>query len=422
MLYLPKVFYRRFFQDRYKEGGLERLGYVSRRTNLPHCIWIHAVSVGEVNAAKLLIQELTSELPDYEIVISTTTDTGYARAKALYGERMSVFYYPLDFSWSVKRALDRIKPDVCILVELEVWPNFARLASQRGIGLVVFNGRISDESFPRYKKVKPIAGWMFSMVNVFLVQTRQYKNRFTALGVEEEKIIITGSVKYDTAGLTANIAGSNELADKLNVTPDQRLIVAGGTGNGEEIEILKVFKALREEFENIRLAIVPRKPERFNEVASLIQKEGFELLRYSELKGAEPKERPSARTVILGDTMGDLKKFYSLAELVFVGRSLTPMGGSDMMESTAMGKFTAFGIYTFNFNQTVEALLDGCGAVQVNNAKELEEVFAKALRQSDYKEKIAKNGRKVIEENQGATEKSVKVIKEIIYNQEDTIK
>jgi 3-deoxy-D-manno-octulosonic-acid transferase len=345
--------------------------------------------------------------------MSTTTDTGYARAKAVYGKDMAVFYYPLDFSWAVKRAFERIKPDVCILVELEVWPNFSQEAKKRGVPLAVFNGRLSDKSFPRYKKIKPITAWMFAKVDKFLVQTKQYKNRFVALGVDESKVVVTGSVKYDTAQVTDNIDGSEQLAAKLAIGKDGRLLVAGGTGPGEEQIILDVYRELRGQFPDLRLAVVPRKPERFNEVAALIEKDGLELVRYSEVKETQGRE-VSTESVILGDTMGDLRKFYSLADIVFVGRSLCPMGGSDMMESTALGKFTAFGRYTFNFEQTVQALLDGGGAVEVADGDELKKVFARALSDQAYRKEVCENGRKVIIDNQGATERSVREIKGLI--------
>ena len=237
------------------------------------------------------------------------------------------------------------------------------------------------------------------------------KNRFIALGVDADKVIVTGSVKYDTAEITDNIEGSKELAEKLGINNDQQLFVAGGTGPGEESIILDVFKKLKTDHKNLRLAIVPRKPERFNEVAAMIERESLALVRYSKLKNSKAVTEIQPETVILGDTMGDLRKFYSLSEVVFVGRSLCAMGGSDMMESTAMGKFTTFGPHTFNFNQTVEVLLAGKGAVEVRDSKELKEMLSKALNEPEYKKAISENGQKVIKQNQGATARSVNEIK-----------
>jgi 3-deoxy-D-manno-octulosonic-acid transferase len=421
IIYLPKVVYRRLFHGRYTEGGGERLGFVNRRSDKDKCVWIHSVSVGEVNATRTLVEELAVVLPDAEIVMSSTTDTGYARAKAMYGDKMEVFYYPLDFSWAVKRAFDRLKPDICILVELEVWPNFTREAQERGIPVVVFNGRLSDKSFPRYMKIRPITERMFSKVSKFLVQTRQYKNRFAALGVEEAKVIVTGSVKYDTAEVSESIEGSERVAAELGIDSGQRLFVVGGSGPGEEQIILDLFGSLKRDFVDLRLVIVPRKPERFNEVAAMIEKNGFDLIRYGSVKGGDQMREVSPQTVILVDTMGDLRKFYDLAEVVFVGRSLCPMGGSDMMESTALGKFTVFGRYTFNFEQTVEALLAGKGAVEVSDGADLEAVLRKALSDNEYKKMISENGRKVILENQGATAKSVREITELLSKRDKLI-
>ncbi len=408
--YLPKVFYRRFAENRYKKGGSERLGYVSRRSGKPRCIWIHSVSMGEVNATKTLVDALRRELTDTEIVMSTTTDTGYERAQTLYGKDMSVFYYPFDFSWVVKKAFNRIKPDLCVLVELEVWPNFVQTAADRGIPVVVFNGRLSDKSFPRYQKIRRLTKWMFDKVSLFLVQSQEYADKFAALGVAKDKVIVTGSVKYDTAQLGDKIEGSDLLAESLGIDKDQRLFVAGGTGPDEEKIILDVYTGLKRKFEDLRLAIVPRKPERFNEVAALIQKTGFDLVRYSEIKNSPQSPAPAPQTVILGDTMGDLRKFYSLSKVVFVGRTLCPMGGSDMMESAAMGRFTVFGTHTFNFKQTVDVLLKDDGAIEVADGRALEIEIEKALIDDGYREKIAANGQRIISQNQGATEKSVRAI------------
>ncbi len=408
--YLPKALYRRFAENRYKKGGGERLGYVSRKSSKPKCIWIHSVSMGEVNATQTLVDALRKELTDTEIVMSTTTDTGYERAQALYGKDMSIFYYPFDFSHIVERAFNRINPDLCVLVELEVWPNFVQEANKRDVPVIVFNGRLSDKSFPRYRKIKRLTKWMFDKVSLFLVQSPEYADKFAALGVDENKIAITGSVKYDTAQITDKIEGSKRLAESLGIGRGQRLFVAGGTGPDEEKIILDVYAELKCKFADLRLAIVPRKPERFNEVAALIEKAGFDLVRYSEVKNTPQSRIPDIRTVILGDTMGDLRKFYSLSDIVFVGRTLCPMGGSDMMESTAMGKFTVFGPHTFNFKQTVDVLLKGNGAVEAANQNELKAIVEKALCDDGYRKMIAANGQRVIAENQGATGKSVEAI------------
>jgi len=416
----PMVLYRVVRYKRYRTGWAQRLGKIARRNPDKKCIWLHAVSVGELNAAKTIIESLQNKFADFEIVVSTTTDTGFARASALFGKDLQVFYFPLDFSWIMRRAFRRIAPAMCLLMELEVWPNFVEIAHRLNVPVIVVNGRISDKSFSRYKKIKPIAKKIFRKVTLVLAQTQEYAERFKELSCPDERVIVTGSLKYDTAEITDKVEGADVLAEQLNLRTQNpelgtRLWVAGGTGPGEEQIILEVYKDLTRQgqFNDLRLVIVPRKPERFDDVAQLIKLYGFEILRYSELKSATTKSsivhRPSS-IVILGDTMGDLRKFYSLATIIFVGRSLVPMGGSDMMEAAALGKCTIFGPYAFNFKQAVDALLAGSGAIMVKDKEELLQTMRKCLSERAFAQRIARNGQEIIRKNQGATARTIEQI------------
>jgi 3-deoxy-D-manno-octulosonic-acid transferase len=392
---------------RYRAGWNQRLGIINRKFPEKKCIWLHAVSVGEVNAAKTIIEELKKTFLDFEIVISTTTDTGFARATNIFGENYKVFYFPFDFSCIMFRAFRRIRPSICLLMEQEVWPNFVHLAHQSDVPVIVVNGRISDKAFARYKKLKLISKIIYRKVTLILAQTQEYAQRFITIGIPVEKVIVTGSLKYDTAQITDKVDGADALATQLNIT-DERLWVAGATGPGEEKILLDVFSNLtaRQQFNDLRLAIVPRKPERFDEVAQLIKDAGFDFVRYSDIKNTDAKSSDKT-PVILGDTMGDLRKFYSLATIIFVGRSLVPMGGSDMMEAAALGKPTIFGPHAFNFRHTVDALLKDEGAVTVKDEQDLFQTMQKCLTDTDFAQKIAKNGRQVIKKNQGATKKTI---------------
>jgi 3-deoxy-D-manno-octulosonic-acid transferase len=395
---------------RYRTGWSQRFGKITRRYPARKCIWLHAVSVGEVNATKTLVKELENRFGDFEIVISTTTDTGFACASSLYGANHSVFYFPFDFSPVMRRAFRRIRPAICLLMELEVWPNFVQIAHRLNIPVVVVNGRITQKSFSRYTKIKPLAEKIFQRVSLILAQTERYAQRFREIGAPCEKVIVTGSLKYDTAQTDDKVEGADQLAAQLNVG-DETLWVAGGTGNDEEKILLDVYKALKqqEKFNDLRLVIVPRKPERFDEVAEVIADAGFDLVRYSSIKNADTAA-PDKVPVILGDTMGDLRKFYSLATVVFVGRSLVPMGGSDMIEAAALGRCTIFGPHTFNFTQTVDELLEGSGAIMVKDRQELLDTMQKCLSEPDFARKIAQSGREIIRKNQGATQKTVEQI------------
>jgi len=403
---------------RYLAGWSHRFGRIIRKDPaLRKCIWLHAVSVGEVNAAKTIVKELENRFGNYEIIITATTDTGFARATEIFGVNHKVFYFPLDFSWIMRGVFRNIQPTLCLLMEQEIWPNFVQIAGRLHIPVVVVNGRISDKGFSRYKRIKPIAKEMFQKVSLILAQTDEYAQRFKEIGVPEKKVVVTGSLKYDTAQIADKVEGADALAADLKIKK-QRLWVAGATGNDEEQILLDVYQNLKkqDQFKNLRLVIVPRKPERFDEVAQLIKQAGFSLIRYSEVKrlAAETTEKSKIKnrkskidTVILGDTMGDLRKFYSLATIIFVGRSLVPMGGSDLAEAAALGKPTLFGPHAFNFKQTVDALLAGEGAVMVKDERGLFEMMQKCLTEPDFAKEIAKNGQEVIRKNQGATEKTM---------------
>jgi len=411
----PMVLYRVLRHGRYRTGWGQRFGRVTRMDPQRKCIWLHAVSMGEVNAAQTLLTQIEKQLPGFEIVISTTTDTGFARADKLFGQKWSVFYFPFDLSWVTRRAFDRLRPTVCLLMELEVWPNFVFTAHERNVPVLVVNGRISDRSFARYRRIKWATRTFFGKLDRVLAQTPEYAERFRELGCPTERVLVTSSLKYDTAQVADRVEGAESLAGQLNLG-GAKLWVAGGTGDEEEKIVLDVYQSLLRDrrFDGVRLAVVPRKPERFNEVAELIERMGFPLVRYSQLKGTTSRPTDNGKAVILGDTMGDLRKFYSLATVIFVGRSLVPMGGSDMMEAAALGKCTLFGPHTFNFRQTVEVLLQGQGAVQVSDKDGLQQAMEKCLSDPAYAGKIAQAGQAVIRQNQGATARTMEILRQVL--------
>jgi 3-deoxy-D-manno-octulosonic-acid transferase len=436
----PVVLYRMARHKRYHSGWAQRFGNIIRKQPEKKCIWIHAVSVGEVNASTTIVRELEKRFSEYEFVISTTTDTGFARATALFGFNHTVTYFPFDFSPVMHKAFRAIRPAICLLMELEVWPNLVRIAEQQNVPVVVVNGRISERSFSGYKKIKPIAEKTFGRVGLILAQTDEYAQRFIEIGCPSERVIVTGSLKYDTAQITDKIEGADTLAEQLFGKIENRktcpelvegskienpLWVVGGTGSNEEKILLDVYRNLKQQdrFRNLRLVLVPRKPERFDEVAQLIEQAGLPLIRYSQIKIAAKSKIENRKlkidAVILGDTMGDLRKFYSLATIIFVGRTLVPLGGSDMIEAAALGKCTIFGPHAFNFKQAADALLAGNGGIMVKDKQELLQVMEKCLSEPDFTGKIARNGREVIKKNQGATQKTLSAITHLLKEQKN---
>jgi len=412
----PMVLYRMITQKRYRIGWSQRFGYVNRLHPEKKCIWIHAVSLGEVNASKSLIDQMKNQLPQYEIIISTTTDTGYDRATKLFADEHYVFYFPFDFSAIRKHTFKKLNPSICILMELEVWPNFVHIAKKNDIPVVIVNGRITERSAARYARIKTIAKKIFSNLTLILAQTKEYAQRFKNIGVPDNRIVIIPSLKYDTAQVADKVDSADQLEQKLNLA-ENTILVAGGTGTDEEILLIDTYKKLLEKIDMplLRFVIVPRKPERFDEVANLIKSKGFNIIRYSQIKQnliATPTHNNN--TIILGDTMGDLRKFYSIADLVYIGRSLVPMGGSDMIEAAALKKCCIFGTHTFNFAQSVQLLLDNNAAIQVQNTDQLLDAFQKCLTQTEYTRQMAENAQKNIIDNQGATQKTVEQIKNLL--------
>lgn len=420
VLLAPWILYRMFAQKRYRVGWKERLGLVPVRFTDQPCIWIHAVSMGEINAIGTLIEEIHRSLPQFEIVISSTTDTGISRAKKLYGTSHRVFFFPLDFSQVVKKALKRLHPQLCIMMELEVWPNFMSETARQGVPVMVVNGRISSaKGFPRYRRIAPFVRPIFRRLTMALVQDETYAERFRYLGVLPERVQVAGSLKYDTAELGDTVAGAGELAGQLSLKNNEPVWVAGSTGPGEEEIILNSFSQLRrkKELQQVRLVIVPRKPERFDEVARLIESHGYRLIRYSRVKAEKHKVSDrDDRAVILGDTMGDLRKFYSLASVVFVGRSLVPMGGSDMIEAAGLAKPVIVGPYTENFIDSMKKLEAAEGIKVVADGLQLTEVAENLLRDTASARQMGQRARQVIIENKGATRRTVEAVAKLLCN------
>lgn len=405
----PIWLYKMIRHGRYRDDVAQRFGAVPTRYGLQPTIWVHGVSLGEVNAARTLVAQLHSQLPDYRVVISTSTDTGMAAAKRLYAADHLVFRWPLDFTLAVWRAIGRIRPAMVVLMEGEVWPNFLAACARQQIPAVVVNARMSpDKGYPGYKKLGPLAArLLFNRLSAIGVQSEEYAERFRALGTDAHRIHVTGMMKFDTVDVAETLPGQAPLAEAMGIAPGDDLFVAGGTGDDEERQLLDIFPALRAKHPRLKLAIVPRKPERFDDVARQIAAAGLEVIRRSQTPDGTPGPR-DPHAVILGDTMGELRKFYALARCVFVGRSLVPMGGSDMIESAAMGRPTAFGPHTFNFPQADALARHGC--VRVPDAAGLARQIDAWLSDPPAADRAGHDARQYVQTQQGATRRNVDMI------------
>ncbi len=404
VFYVPVLCYQMVVQGKNRRGWRQRFGHWPIRPGDRPRIWLHAVSLGEINATPLLVAELQQRLPDHEIVISTTTDTGFARASKLYGPER-VFRYPLDFSWMVRRVLRRVQPSLIVLVELEVWYNLVRQAARRAIPVAVVNGRLTARSRRRFGRLGSLVRPMFRSLAWVGAQDQAIATRFVQLGVPAGRVETIGSVKWDTTTVADRIDGQAELAQALGTTDGAPLWVCGSTGPGEEAILLEAYGRLAESGSSLNLALVPRKPERFDEVAELICSLGYNCIRRSQNPdGADAPNPPaSATSVILGDTMGELRKFYSLASVVFVGRSLVPMGGSDPMEVAALAKPVIVGPHTDNFAAPVRAFAEADAIRVVQNVRSLVVAIHDLMGDPQAASEQGARARQVVLDNQGAT-------------------
>ncbi|MBU1995510.1 3-deoxy-D-manno-octulosonic acid transferase [bacterium] len=450
LAYLPFLLYQMIVLKKNRRGWGQRFGLVRPRVSIRPCVWIHAVSLGEVNATKSLVTQIEQRLPEYDIVISATTDTGYAAAVKQYQPGV-VFRYPLDFSCVVRRVLNRIRPDAIVLMELEVWPNFVGVAARRGVPVIVANGRITEErSMRRFRLpvVRGLARRMFGKITFAGVQNETYAARFAEIGVPAERVVVTGSLKYDTALIAESVPGDADLAAAMGIDRERPLIVAGSTGPGEEEMVLGAFKGLREQDRGLQLAIIPRKPERFDEVARSIEANGFVCVRRSRCpsgvgpeftrrggwptrEGEPPREGEAPAepggvavaggkgVVLLGDTMGELRKFYSLADVVFVGRSLVPMGGSDLMEVAGLAKAMCFGPHVENFADVAEKLLAAGGAVKMQSPPDLAPTLRRLLADAAARQAMGRSAQDVVRRNTGATTRTVDLLCDSLGRRED---
>ena len=347
---------------------------------------IHAVSVGEVSLIRNLVELLEVDQPDLRVVICTTTNTGYTRATQLYRDRHEVVRFPFDFSGAVGRFLDAVRPDAVALTELEVWPNFMRACGKRGIPVAVINGRLSERSFKGYRRVRPLLRGMFSSLSAVAAQTQAYARRFIEMGVLGERVDVLDTMKWDAAKIVDSVEGADELAAEMGIDRDKPLIVAGSTGVGEEKMLIETCPA------GAQLMLVPRKPERFEEVAGLSAK----MVRRTQPGAID------GQGLFLLDTMGELTKAYALADVVVVGRSFNGWGGSDPIEPVALGKPTVIGPDTHNFADAVSALESGGGIVVTDRPGE---VIADLLKDPERRAELAKRGREVILSRQGSTKR-----------------
>jgi 3-deoxy-D-manno-octulosonic-acid transferase len=393
----------------------KRNGHVARRDWANPAIMIHAVSLGEMNATRSLVTVLQRERPDLNFVISTTTDTGYERGRELYGTNKSVtlIRFPLDFKAAVERTLDAIGVALVVLMEGEIWPNFLKVCERRNIPVLLVNARITSTAFRRYKLVRPVTAGMLRRLHGIAAQDHTYAKMFVELGAPSGRVVVSGTMKFDTAISIGGVPGASSLAHEMGLDPTtQRIWVCGSTGEGEEEIALRVYRQQLMKHPKLRLVIVPRHPQRFDAVAQLIEDNRFQVIRRSEHRRANLNA--PIPPVFLGDSMGELRKFYYMAEVVFVGRTLVDLGprqhGSDMIEPAALAKPTMVGPFTGNFAEAMRKFTEANAMSVVSDEDQLSATLDLLLTNAGDAIAMGKRALGVVMQQQGATLRNAEVI------------
>jgi len=409
-----------FFIQKIRKGLKQRLGFLNESINRArneNLIWAHAASVGEVVAMGNLIRAIKKECPDYDFVISTLTTTGQTMARKVIPDARAFIYFPLDFSCIVRRVLDTIKPKLLIITETELWPNFIREAKKRTVPIMVANGRISTGSFRKYKMVKFLMNRVLENIDLFIMQSQMDAERIISLGANSSTVTVTGNLKFDVGtdillrSANSNLQ-SNNLSNVWSPGESKVIFVAGSTHRGEEETILDVYGEIKKSYPQIVLILAPRHMQRVNEVEKLLNSRNFKFTRRSEL--SSPFHGNNLNQIILLDTIGELTHFYALAKIVFVGGSLVPVGGHNILEPASLGKGVLFGPYMDNFEEIAQSFISrGAGRV-VSNREELLNSILKLLSNPEELERMGRTALEIVKAHKGAAKKSAILAKNLL--------
>jgi 3-deoxy-D-manno-octulosonic-acid transferase len=395
---------------KYRKGLGERLGRVPARLRLPgveeRAIWVHAVSVGEVLAVGGLVEELQRRFPRHRIFISTTTDTGQALARKRFGEA-SVFYFPMDFGFAIRAYMKALRPQLVVVAETEFWPNFLRLAHTSGARVAVVNARISDRSWPNYRRFRGLLRKVLANVDLFLAQTEQDAERLRDIGGNAERVQVAGNLKFDIPVPVAP-AMVEHLRKSIAASGAGPVLVCGSTVEGEESLLLKAFENLLVRHPRAVMILAPRHPERFSAVAALLEKMSIRFWRRSAWNGEALNGG-----VLLLDTIGELAALYALADVAFVGGSLVPRGGHNIIEPAQYGVATVVGNHTENFRDIV-SLFQRHDAVRIVGPAELPLVLMELLANDAERRALGQRAAETMRSQLGATSRTADALQELL--------
>ncbi|GLI39694.1 3-deoxy-D-manno-octulosonic acid transferase [Geobacter hydrogenophilus] len=373
-------------------------------------IWVHAVSVGETMAVKPLLRELKHRFPERPLVLSSVTETGRSVAVTI-PEADLVIYFPFDFGFAVARALRLVSPSLIIVVETEIWPNFLRHARRMKIPAVMVNGRISDRSFPRYLRFSRFFAPILNNLSALCMQSDEDARRIIAVGAPAERVHVTRNLKYDLPVKSLTPAERQELLRSYRLPADTLIITAGSTHPGEEAAVADIYARLLGERSDLFLVLVPRHPERAAEVGILLEGRGIPFIRRSALDTAQEQPRGG---VLLVDTIGELMKLYALSDVVFVGGSLVPVGGHNLLEPASVGAPVLFGPHMHNFRQITALVLDAGAGEQVDDHGALEATLRRLLANEPARRSMGENGIRLMADQGGAAARHLEIIGPLI--------
>ncbi len=413
VIFSPIILYRAVAHGKYRQGFRQKfLGLVPELPQLQapkRRIWFHAVSVGEINLLRPLLAMIREERPDWECVVSTTSLTGMQLAKRLYAADHKVFYCPLDFSWAVFTAIRRIRPNMLVLAEQEIWPNLFYAAKKHGVKLALINGRFGESGYRRYKRFRLFFRPILRMLDVIAVQSETYAGWFHSVGAYGDTIEITGSMKFDGAQTDRNNPKTVQLANLAGINVDSEIVfLAGSTQEPEEEYALDAFEKLKDSWPQLKLILVPRHPERFEAVANLLESRGVDWMRRTQLDSQPDKK---GKRVLLVDCVGELGAWWGVSKIAFVGGSMGSRGGQNMLEPAAFGAAVSFGPNTKNFRDIVDLLLQNDAAIVVHDSNEMFKFVQKCLEQPDFARQLGDRGCELVKRNLGATKKTLNLLK-----------
>ena len=388
----------------------ERFGFIpaaelSALRNRP-VIWLHAVSVGESIAARPLLKALRGRYPDHAILLSNTTETGRGIA-ATFPEKDLCIYFPFDFLPAVRSTLDRLKPEIVIIMETEIWPNFTREAAARHIPVILANGRISDRSFSRYLTFSWFFRHPLQLFSRLCMQTETDCERIVAIGAPAGRTQKSGNLKYDIPFRQVPADEKRQLRERYSIPEGLLVLTAGSTHAGEEQPVIDAYRKLLTMYPDLLLVLVPRHPERAAEVASLLERSGLVFRRLTALTASVQFQKGA---VLLVDTVGELMNLYAMADVAFVGGSLVPTGGHNLLEPASVGVASVFGPHMSNFREIADLVLAYGAGVQVASPAGLEEACQTLIASAELRRVLGQNGLKLMRDNGGATERHMEII------------